>query len=454
MVRELQKTGVGVCVAALLGVWLCLRPGAAQEPRPRQLLAIDLLATGDRNRIVLQVDQMVPYTVTPVRKGQPLKIELVGCEAPSSLKPKPASNALVQGVQVQTAEGRTTLTFDLKTDDFETLDYTLQSEGRIIVDLKPRPGARTATPEPASGASKTPAPTPRVSLPTLPTPTPQRTRTPEPTPAVALPLALPRTKQPIPTPAPIPVRSPSPTPKATERPVARVETPQPSEVIPTPAAPKGIPTPVATRKPVRVALPAETSKKTSAPKGTGTEIEFFGLFPGYPTTNTLENLVFSRLDFPEDPGLKDELRNASLNEKVQDVYTLGARRGLLQHQPRTSLEALVYLMAECYFRETMARWNSSSRIPADFPAAVDHYEQAIRYAPDSPLRPLGDYRLSQLYGLQGGDDRLKSQILLQKLAANKSLPSIQSSILYDLGNNLSLQLHDEHPTITEHLDIA
>jgi tetratricopeptide (TPR) repeat protein len=168
----------------------------------------------------------------------------------------------------------------------------------------------------------------------------------------------------------------------------------------------------------------------------------------------MENLIFSRLDFPEDEALKEELRDAYLHEKVQEVYTLGARRGLSQRQPKASLEALVYLMAECYFRETMGRWNSRSRIPADFPAAIDHYEQAIRYAPDSPLRPLGDYRLSQIYGLLGGDDRLKSQILLQKLVANKSLPAIQSSNLYELGANVSLKLHEEHPTIVEHLDIA
>jgi tetratricopeptide (TPR) repeat protein len=168
----------------------------------------------------------------------------------------------------------------------------------------------------------------------------------------------------------------------------------------------------------------------------------------------MESLFFSRMEFPQDATLLEDLRSAYFDEKVQDVYTLGARRGLLQRQPRESLEALVYLMAECYFRETLARWNSLSRIPADFPAAINHYEQATRYAPDSPLRPLGDYRLSQLYGLLGGDDRLKSQILLRKLADNKSLPSIQSSILYDLGYNLSLQLHDEHPLDTQHLDIA
>ncbi len=442
-------------MVTLLGAWLCLQPGVAQETSVRQLLAIDLLTTGDRNRIVLHLDQMTPYTVTPVRKGQPLKIELVGCEAPSSLKPKPATNALVRGFQMQTEEGITTLTFDLATHELDSLDYTLQREGMIIVQLTPRAGARTTTPEPAPAVQKTPLPTPRVPV---STPTPERVRTPEARPQATLPLALPREKQPTATPAPTPLpvieRPVPPTPRPTARPAVPVEPTRSPVERAAPQGGKGAPEPLDGRKSSGFALPASNSKTPLALKGTGSGIEFMGAFPYYPTTNTMENLFFSQLDFPGDEALKEELRDAYLKEKVQDVYTLCARRGLSQRQPKASLDVLVYLMAECYFRETMARWNSLSRVPADFPAAIDHYEQATRYAPDSPLRPLGDYRLSQLYGLLGGDDRLKSQILLQKLANNKSLPSIQSSILYDLGYDLSLKLHEEHPLITEHLDIA
>ncbi len=446
MVRGLPKNGIALCLVALLSVSQCLRSVVAQESPASQLLAVDLLTTGERHRIVLHLNQMAPYKVTPARKGQPLTIELVGCAASDSLEPKPATNALVRGVKVESGDGQTLLTFDLTTYELDLLDYTHQSEGLIIIDLRPRPGARTVPPTPAVVTPKTPAPTPRVSV-SLPAQTPQRTQPPVTPSPTALVLALPSAKRATPSPAPRSVPSPEPT----ARPVA-LATPRPPVTPATAPDSQAMPTPIAGKRPTEIALPVGGGRK--APAGKENEIEFFGLFPSYLTTGTMESLFFSRMEFPQDATLLEDLRSAYFDEKVQDVYTLGARRGLLQRQPRESLEALVYLMAECYFRETLARWNSLSRIPADFPAAINHYEQATRYAPDSPLRPLGDYRLSQLYGLLGGDDRLKSQILLRKLADNKSLPSIQSSILYDLGYNLSLQLHDEHPLDTQHLDIA
>jgi hypothetical protein len=255
MVRGLPKNGIALCLVALLSVSQCLRSVVAQESPASQLLAVDLLTTGERHRIVLHLNQMAPYKVTPARKGQPLTIELVGCAASDSLEPKPATNALVRGVKVESGDGQTLLTFDLTTYELDLLDYTHQSEGLIIIDLRPRPGARTVPPTPAVVTPKTPAPTPRVSV-SLPAQTPQRTQPPVTPSPTALVLALPSAKRATPSPAPRSVPSPEPT----ARPVA-LATPRPPVTPATAPDSQAMPTPIAGKRPTEIALPWEGAER-------------------------------------------------------------------------------------------------------------------------------------------------------------------------------------------------
>ncbi|NQU45292.1 hypothetical protein HQ520_18575, partial [bacterium] len=120
-------------------------------------------------------------------------------------------------------------------------------------------------------------------------------------------------------------------------------------------------------------------------------------------------------------------------------------------QSGPALESLLFLLAECQYNLQESREGPTALRPPDWPTALNYYQQAIRFSPDSNFRPAWDHRIAQIYAKMGRFQEKLAQ--LQELAKQKDHPS-RANILLETGNAALLLNSSSPPGSTCYLEEA
>ena len=386
-------------VCLLLGFFLlsavCFPQGTpSQNAQNRRILDIELLTYPDSYRIRIHLNELTSYQITNPRAGRPLKVELNQTDADAALVPTPESNELIQRVWITPGQsGVALLEFPLAASQIEVTDWTVLTPApTIVINLKLRPGvtipSATAKPE-------------TVALP----PTKDKQEEPfaansaskESTPAVAL---------------PPPTQTPAPAAPSPEQPA-----PPPSEVsaLPPPtAAPVSLPEASPT-----VALPKSDSAGASVPD-----------------EKKMTDIVFASESF----GFRkaDQMLTDYAEHRYGDALKIGLD-ALSQPQPQSSLDTLLYFLAECRYQLELARSLPTSQIPPNWEAALNFSRQARRNNTKMTYRPFVDRRISQILGELG---RLAEQKVILSDLLDEGLLADEAQLLM-ANARACLRLYDE-----------
>ena len=357
----------------LAAAWLLAAGGApAQDAQNRQIRSIQLRAYPDRYLIQIRMDQPEdPLVTPPPGPGVPLRVEIARADFAPSLRPGPPSNALIKGFTIRpSSAGLVTMDFELATHRVDATDWIMRDGDEGYVIIKLKPRPGVTLPPDTQLAADHRTSRPHVSIPKIPT---TGTATASST------LALPAPHSPA-------VET---TPRLT-----------PAQVLPT-----GPP-----------ALPGRGEIRPPSLQ----DLETADFFPYHLATG----LQFQRAE---------DFQQAYREKRFADAVEIGTQ-ALEALQPRSSLSALLYLLAECRHQLALQKEKDPDPLTtADWPAALNHWRQARLFTPDSPLRPFADYRLSQVYGRMR--DPVRRKAILDRLVKENTLPEMPQ-VLFEYGEAL------------------
>lgn len=392
----------------LLNAILLASAAHAQQTQNRQILDIRLQAfpktfPHEYYRIVIRMDKAVEPLITPPQPGRPLRLEIGGADYAPTLRPSPASNALIRGVSLEpSGSGLVTILFELASPRVDITDYIIRGEELIILKLKPRPGVEIA---------------PEVPSPTLPAAAPGVEQRVAAAPTLARAAA-----------------TPPPPPALPAAPPAKVAS---SATLALPLLVSDFSTATATSIPTALlALPAE--KPVEGPSFE--ELAKTDFFP-------VQSVTSGTLRFRG----AEEMFAAYLSKQYDKAIEIGMS-AVGKRQPLSSLEALLALLGECKYQKALAfDQDPKPETVPDWTDVLGVFLQARIECEGSALRPFLDYRLSQIYGALG--NMAARQATLARLVRDRELPQMPQ-VLRDYGESLVLMANKSPHSAEDYLPEA